>query len=279
MTTNQPKNRILKVGHMTYLNSEVFYRKLPSDSCDLVAMPPRAMAAAVESGDLHAGPLPIAEVIRLGDTVRSLGNLGVSSDGPAMSVFLFSHKPVEELSGTKIAVTTHTATSIQLLRVLFADLWNVDGHEFVELTDEHEAALWIGDPALEQLSAGNYAYNYDLGTAWKLLTGLPFVFAEWVIRTDAPSKLAQEFEQSLIEATKLGLDSVDEISSIRSSETMTGTDVAKYVRNFAYFFGPTERAGQREFKERLGKLPIWRPSVSPTSRQSETSTEKAISTS
>jgi chorismate dehydratase len=279
MTTNQPTTQTLKVGHMTYLNSEVFYRKLPVDSCELVAMPPRAMAAAVESGDLHAGPLPIAEVIRLGDTVRSLGNLGVSSDGPAMSVFLFSHKPVEELSGSKIAVTTHTATSIQLLRVLFADLWNVSGHEFVELTDEHEAALWIGDPALEQLSAGNYPHNYDLGTAWKSLTGLPFVFAEWVIRTDASSQQAQEFERILVEATKLGLDSVDEISSIRSSESMTEADVAKYVRNFAYIFGANERSGQREFKGRLGKLSVWRPSVPPASQQSETSTEKAVSTS
>ncbi|MDA1280954.1 MAG: hypothetical protein O3B95_13125, partial [Chloroflexi bacterium] len=167
MSTRQTDGDLLRVGHMTYLNSEVFYYRLPEDSCQLVAMPPRAMAAAVESGELAAGPLPIAEVIRLGGLVQSAGNLGVASDGPALSVILFSHSPVENLCGADIAVTSHTATSIQLLRILFADLWGVTEHTFVETTDTHEAALWIGDPALERRSTGEYAYQYDLGSAWK----------------------------------------------------------------------------------------------------------------
>ncbi|MEE8045519.1 MAG: menaquinone biosynthesis protein [Dehalococcoidia bacterium] len=259
MTTNNAARQKLKVGHMTYLNSEVFYRKLPTESCELIAMHPRAMAVAVESGELAAGPLPIAEVFRLGDQVRSLGNLGVSSDGPALSVCLFSHKPIEMLSDKKIAVTTHTATSIQLLRVLFADLWDVSGHEFVDIADAHDAALWIGDPALERKASGQYPYQYDLGSAWKKLTGLPFVFAEWVIRTDTPRELAEIFEQVLIESTQAGIRSVGEISRARATQKMTESEVIKYVRNFAYFFGPDERAGQTEFKTRLGKLSVWRP--------------------
>ena len=261
---------------MTYLNSEVFYRKLPTDSCDLAAMPPRAMAAAVEQGDLQAGPLPIAEVLRLGDRVRSLGNIGVACDGAALSVFLFSRKPVSELSGSNIAVTSHTATSIQLLRVLFSDLWNVSDHRFVEMSDDHDAALIIGDPALEQLSIGNYPHHYDLGTAWKSLTGMPFVFAEWVVRTDTPNEVAELFERRLIESTRAGINSVEEISQARTNETMSESDVANYVRNFDYFFGPYERAGQQEFKLRLSKLPEWRPS---TPELSEPLDKKAISTS
>ncbi|MBN4064552.1 menaquinone biosynthesis protein [Dehalococcoides mccartyi] len=276
MTTNQPESQVLNVGHMTYLNSEVFYRQLPVESCVLVPMPPRAMAAAVERGDLHAGPLPIAEVMRLGDSVRSLGDMGVACDGPALSVILFSNSPVESLSSASIAVTSHTATSIQLLRVLFADLWNVKGHQFVEMTDEHEAALIIGDPALEKLTTGSYPYQYDLGEAWKTLTGLPFVFAEWVVRADAPIALADNFEQALIAATRNGIESVEEISRLRSNDSMSESDVSKYVQNFSYFFGPDDRAGQLEFKRRLEKLPEWRP-LSPASKES--STEKAIPTS
>jgi len=260
MTTNQPESHVLKVGHMTYLNSEVFYRKLPTESCELVPMPPRAMAAAVERGELQAGPLPIAEVIRLGDQVRSLGNLGVACEGAALSVFLFSHVPVEQLSGSKIAVSSHTATSIQLLRVLFSELWNISGHEYVEMSDDHDAALIIGDPALEKLNSGKYPHSYDLGSAWNSLTGLPFVFAEWVVRTDTPANLADRFEAQLIEATLNGLDSVGEISRIRSSESMSESDVATYVQNFTYFLGSDERSGQEEFKVKLSKLPEWRPS-------------------
>ncbi len=276
MTTSQSNHDVLRVGHMTYLNSEVFYRNLPVGAYELSAMPPRAMAAAVERGDLDAGPLPIAEVFRLGDKVRSLGNLGVASDGPAMSVFLFTRKPITELSGAKIAITSHTATSIQLLRVLFVDLWNVSGHEFVEIADDHDAALWIGDPALERLASGEYAHHYDLGSAWKTLTGLPFVFAEWVVRTDTPIEAANQFERLLIEATQNGLDSVDEISRIRANQSMSEADVAKYVRNFSYFLGPDERLGQQEFKKRLSTLPEWRPSLSAIS---ETPATGAVSAS
>ncbi len=267
MTTNQSSRPAwlgesgLRVGHMTYLNSEVFYRKLPGDSCDLVAMPPRAMAAAVDRGELAAGPLPIAEVFRLGDSVRSLGNLGVACDGPANSVFLFSHVPVEELSGKRIAVTSHTASSIQLLRVLFAELWDVAGHTFVPTSGTHDAALWIGDQALERRASGEYACRYDLGTAWKDLTALPFVFAEWVIRADVPGDQADRFERLLVSATQDGTNSFEEISRVRAGGAMSRSDVMDYVSNFTYFLGPEERRGQREFKRRLGALPEWRPSA------------------
>ncbi|MCZ6538445.1 MAG: menaquinone biosynthesis protein [Chloroflexi bacterium] len=249
----------LRVGHMTYLNSEVFYRKLPEGSCQLIAMPPRAMAAAVERGELAAGPLPIVEVFRLGDSVRSLGSLGVASDGAATSVLLFSHTPVEELGGKRIAVTSHTATSIQLLRILFAELWDVSGHEFVSTDEDHDAALWIGDPALERRTSGEYACRYDLGAAWKDLTGLPFVFAEWVIRADVPPDQADQLERLLVRATRDGMNSIDEIKRGRAGGAMSESDVAEYVRNFTYFLGPKERKGQREFERRLNGLPAWRP--------------------
>ena len=257
----EPGSSGLRVGHMTYLNSEVFYRHLPEESCELVAMPPRAMAAAVGRGDLAAGPLPTAEVFRLGDAVRPLGNLGVASDGSANSVFLFSHLPVDKLNGKRIAVTTHTATSIQLLRVLFADLWNVSGHEFVRTDESHDAALWIGDPALERRSSGQYPYRYDLGRSWKGLTGLPFVFAEWVIRADVPRDRANQLERLVSQATQAGTDffSVLKISRERATPAMSESDVADYIRAFTYFLGPRERRGQQEFRRRLELLPEWRP--------------------
>ena len=257
----EPGSSGLRVGHMTYLNSEVFYRHLPEESCELVAMPPRAMAAAVDRGDLAAGPLPTAEVFRLGDAVRPLGNLGVASDGSANSVFLFSHLPVDKLNGKRIAVTTHTATSIQLLRVLFADLWNVSGHEFVRTDESHDAALWIGDPALERRSSGQYPYGYDLGRSWRGLTGLPFVFAEWVIRADVPRDRANQLERLISQATQAGTDffSVLKISRERATPAMSESDVADYIRAFTYFLGPRERRGQQEFRRRLELLPEWRP--------------------
>ncbi|MQG37776.1 MAG: menaquinone biosynthesis protein [SAR202 cluster bacterium] len=253
--------QLLSIGHMTYLNSEVFYWRLSKTLFNLVPMHPRAMAAALERGDLAAGPLPIAEIMRMNGQVRSLGDLGVSSHGAAKSVFLFSRVPVGKLSGTSIAVTSHTATSIQLLRVLFNDFWKVHDHKFVGVECSHEAALWIGDPALELRYSSEYDFIYDLGTAWTTLTGKPFVFAEWVVRTDIPIEQASELERQLLKATQEGVRNIDEISRFRANQFLTESDVSDYVRNFSYFLGDKERLGQMEFQRRLDQLPTWRPDL------------------
>ncbi len=259
MPTDMPK---LRVGHMPYLNSEVFYRTLPPDACDLVTMVPRAMAAAVETGDLDAGPLPVAEVIRLGDALRPLGDLCVASRNTALSVLLFSSKPVEDLERSRVAVTSHTATSIQLLRVLFADRWKLSDVNFVELDEPHDAQLIIGDDALQlRLQGSGYPYSYDLGEQWRLLTGLPFVFALWVVRRDANAALAEALEQALCSSLVNGLKRIDEIAAARTTHYLDEEKAASYVQNFTYTLGDEERRGMAEFARRLGKLPAWRPSL------------------
>lgn len=252
---------MLRVGHMTYLNSEVFYRYLPGDACQLAAMPPRAMAEAVEKGELDAGPLPTAEVIRLGDRVRPLGDLCVAASERALSVLLFAHRPVEQLEGARVGVTSHTATSIQLLRILFSDLWKVSPGEYVSLEEEHDTALVIGDPALREKAGDTYEYVYDLGEEWKRLTGMPFVYALWVIRNDVATDLAETFERVLLTATTQGIRSAPEIGELRASDFMDADATESYVRNFTYRIGPGEREAIEEFRRRLARLPAWRPAV------------------
>jgi chorismate dehydratase len=248
---------------MTYLNSEVFYRYLPEDACELVPMPPRAMAAAVERGELDAGPLPTAEVIRLGAKVRSLGDLCVAASDQALSVLLFSRRPAIDLDGATIGVTSHTATSIQLLRVLFADHWRVSPGDYVSLEDDHDAALVIGDPALRERSQGRYPFVYDLGEEWKRLTRLPFVYALWVIRADSPRELTEAFERTLLTATERGIRSAGEIGRARATDFMDESATEHYVRNFTYRLGPSEQQAIDEFGNRLSKLPSWRPAQVP----------------
>ena len=133
---------------MPYLNSAVFYRYLPAGPWELTDMPPRAMASAVELGELQAGPLPVVEVFRLGDTLQPIGGLGVAATGPATSVLLFSRRPVERLAGGRVGLTSESATSVQLIRILFRDWWRVEPAEYVETDEPNDALLLIGDKAL-----------------------------------------------------------------------------------------------------------------------------------
>ncbi len=243
---------------MPYLNSEVFYHVLDPDSCELVTARPRAMAAAVEAGELDGGPLPVAEIFRQGDQVREVGELGVACHGPALSVLLISDVPVEQLDGQSIAVTDDTATSVQLLRVLSKDLWKIEP-ELVPPGIAASAKLVIGDEANRLKKLGAAPYIYDLAEVWYEMTSLPFVFAVWVLRSNVTDAQFAAFEKALTDSYCEGRQLVKEIAAKRTSEYMSEDEAAAYVRHFTYSIGDGERRGMDEFKRRLEQLPDWRP--------------------
>ena len=161
---------------MPYLNSDVFYRHLPEEAAELFELPPRAMSAATERGELDAGPLPMADVLRLGDRLVPIGDYCVATLRESVSILFFSRVPAEELTGARVAITDHTSSSVQLLRVLFAERWLARPGDYVGLDEEHDAALVIGDPALRTRSGREgFPHVYDLGAEWYNHTrGMPF---------------------------------------------------------------------------------------------------------
>lgn len=250
--------RKLRIGHMPYLNSEVFYRAMPPGYCELTTMPPRAMAAAVERGELDGGPLPVAEVMRMGEKVRAVGELGVACYGAALSVLLFSEVPSTELDNERIAVTAETATSVQLVRVLASDKWHVNP-VLVGQGEPARARLVIGDDALEMKNRALWPYTYDLGEEWRSLTGLPFVFAVWAMRSDLSEVQIEEFETVLKDAYCEGRQMVNEIAASRANSYIAADQASAYIRHFTYTIGAAELNGIQEFRERLARLPEWRP--------------------
>ena len=252
-----------RIGFMPYLNSAVFYSRLEGDWFDLVELPPRNMADAMQNGELDAGPLPIAEVLRMRGSIVE-GGLGVAADGPARSVLLFSDVRAEELSGKSVAITGHTSTSVQLLRILFADHWGAEGVELLGPDDDCVAELLIGDAALNVVHGGvGRRFIYDLSFEWKRLTGLPFVFARWVARGDASRPELGRFAETLHRSFNYGMAHVQEIVSRKPVPSMSDDDVATYIRGFTYELGEAEIAAIDEFHSRLSSLADWRPKVIP----------------
>ncbi len=250
-----------RVGRMPYLNSDVFYWALPADACELIFLPPRAMAEATERGDLDCGPLPMAEILRMGDTLRPLGDYCVATVRSSVSILLFTRVPVEHLDGTRIAVTSHTASSVQLMRVLFAERWGVNPAALVGIDEEHDARLLIGDPALQARGrVAGFHRTYDLGFEWFDHTGgLPFVYARWVARKDAdPSQLAA-FETAIDVAFEAGIASLGEVVSGRPELGMSAEEKINYLEGFSYRMGDKEYQAVERFSKALANLTIWRP--------------------
>ena len=254
-----------RIGYMPYLNSAPFYASFEGDWFDLVELPPRNMAMAMQKGELDAGPLPIAEVLRMKSSIVE-GGLGVATDGPARSVLLFSDVPAEEMSGKSVAVTGHTSTSVQLLRILFADHWRVPDVELLGPNDDCVAELLIGDAALNRVyNADERPYVYDLSFEWKRMTGLPFVFARWVARGDATKPELGRFAETLHSSFNYSMSHLQDIAERASIPGMTPADVKSYIVGFTYLLGDNEFAAIDEFEKRLSTLPEWRPAVVPYS--------------
>lgn len=207
----------LRVGFISYLNCVPFFHYL--EECGfsgrIVAGVPSALNRMLQQGELDISPSSSFEYLLNCDDYLLLSGLSISSCGPVKSVLFFSPCPLEQLQGRRIAITGESATSINLLRVLlleYVGLSRVDDYvpaESVEdLVAQQQPGLLIGDRAMDQaknLPAGMHCY--DLGELWFRYTGLPFVFALWILRrdsalvmTDVLAKLQQQLECSLEKA-------------------------------------------------------------------------------
>jgi chorismate dehydratase len=188
--------RKLKIGKITYANIfPIFYmlqRYCDCSAYEFVESVPAQLNAKLRSGELDISPSSSIEYLRNQGLYRYIDGLSISSYGPVGSVFLFSRIAFENLSGCTIALTNQSATSIALLNVLLRQAGITDvtfvSSDRAEIVNS-EAFLLIGDDALVFHTRMNHSSNlfvYDLGDLWYQSTGLPFVFALWIVRKDLP---------------------------------------------------------------------------------------------
>jgi chorismate dehydratase len=246
---------MVRVGRISYLNVEPFFHAFPWPLAD--ALPPRALGEAVADGRLDAGPLPLADCIRLEATVGLLP-FGIATRERARSVFLFSARPLAELAGARIAVTGETATSVRLLRMLLAFRYEVERPRLVDVDAPADAVLLIGDAAL-RARHGRWPRPlcFDLGEEWSRWTGLPCVFAAWAIRRDAGPEARAALADALDRALDDGLRDLPAIARARADVRSWGlgeADVLEYLRGFTYRLGPEEDKAMVEFRRLLALL-------------------------
>ena len=247
----------LRVGLMPYLNSEVFYYDFKSAGMELCPLVPSEMARAADRGELDAGPIPLADCFRLEDRFEYVNGFCIATVERAWSILLYCRQPIGELSGASIAVTGETSTSVQLLRVLLTQRFEVRPREYVTLEQPHDAYLLIGDNALRRKGGDpSYPFLYDLGQAWHDWTGLPFVFARWIVRKTVASDIRRRLCDQLETGIQAGLANVEAIADKRHADLdMSRKEVVEYVRSFHYMAGEEEMEAIGRFRHLLEALP------------------------
>src|SRR5262249_12959537 len=102
-------------------------------------------------------------------------------------ILLLSKVPVEKIRN--VATDDSSRTSAALVQIFLRKFVGIDPGftrqppQLKEMLKWHDAALLIGDPALQADTKGYFVY--DLAEQWRRWTGRPFVFAFWAVRKAA----------------------------------------------------------------------------------------------
>jgi chorismate dehydratase len=243
----------LRVGIVNFLNSKpLAWGFLKGHHADLFAPtyhPPAMVARLLGQGALDIGLIPSVEVQRI-PGLKILPDLCIASRHEVKSVILVSRGPLEQVR--RVALDQNSRTSVALLRILLQErgIHPEYLHERPDperMLSEADAALLIGDPALK-VEREKYQV-IDLAAEWNALTGLPFVFAVWAVRSgvDLPD-LPFYFKSSL----RYGISSLDTVVRESAAELgLDSDDVRAYLtENLSFFLRQEEISGLEEFYRR-----------------------------
>jgi chorismate dehydratase len=243
------------LGVVSYLNALPLYRTLETSGTPIIRAVPAQLSGRLDAGECDAAIIPVFDHLRgIGDEIISDACIGCA--GPVRSVLLFHRGPIEEVR--RVALDSSSHSSVALLRVLLADAYQLQPEYSVQppdvpaMLENHDAALLIGDRALEAAANHPELRIFDLGTEWKKLTGLPFVFAAWVTRRGLPPDEAEALGRILSAARDDGMARLDEVVRDNPIATqLSPAQVEDYLRHaVSFYLTPQHRAALAEFRRR-----------------------------
>jgi chorismate dehydratase len=128
---------------------------------------------------------------------------------------------MEELRWKKVYLTGESSTSVVLFRILINEMYGFQP-EFTDREEEASARVLIGDRALFELYNGQNVHVYDLCTLWNSHTGLPFVFALWIVRKETAEKKRAELEDFVVKLADIKKDSKHNLAALLDYYTFKG---------------------------------------------------------
>jgi chorismate dehydratase len=242
----------IRLGAVSYLNTKPLVYGL-DERPDLFSLRfdvPAQCAALLHQHRIDVGLIPAIEYLR--GEYRIVPDVAIVSDGPVASVAVFSRVPTADI--TTLALDTSSRTSVALTHILCARRWDIRPRfipaepDVRAMLSRAEAALIIGDLALDIDAEALGVQKIDLGSEWKALTGLPFVYAMWSGRDGA---CGSEHVAALNVARDRGAASLQAIAQVEApADPARQQRVIRYLGdNLSYRMDERELAGLRRFHE------------------------------
>jgi chorismate dehydratase len=234
-----------RIGCVKYINARPLVRGW---SGPIEFDHPAALCRRLAAAELDIALVSSFEFLR--NPIYSIvDQVSIASHGAVYSVFV-AHHPGE--AWNEVELDPASSTGAALLRCLLREQKksvneSSPAADNLSRLDEGRARLLIGDQAIRFREKFGTTYGYwDLGQAWYDLTGLPFVFALWLVRPEVSE--AKETADRLRAIRDHNLAHLDEL--VAEPNEFSAEFRSHYYRDCLRFdFGEKEKAGLERFRD------------------------------
>lgn len=243
----------LRIGSVPYFNAAPLIYGLEG----INLLHPSVLAKEFQQGAVDIALVPVVQGFA-GGKYRVVDGVGVTSSGPVLSVFVAHLEGMDQVE--RVRLDPASRTSATLVQVLLQESPWI---EFSPMLDDsppvtsEDAMLLIGDQALEfrRIHGNRYQY-YDLAEEWFRQTGLPFVFAVWLIHEDLEEETAQQAATFLRQLAAYGQENLEKMIHLEAARQHIGDSafcrhyITQAIKNE---MGEAERKGVHEFYKRYAQ--------------------------
>lgn len=247
------------VSMIPYINMAPYRQLGPPAGCHFVPMVPRVSIEALLSGDAVAAAVPVGGLAALDGVVETVGRFGIAAAGESMSVLFFSRVPFEQMHGPRtIRITGETASSVRLLYLLMGQAHGFDRLPHLVADGRvPDGELLIGDRALVKDQGQGDApsvFVTDLSRRWFERNRLPFVFARWVVRKDAPVTVKSAIAGWLDEFKDREPELVEQaVLEAAGAIGLAPGIIRRYFQVIRRSLDESDIRGQQRFLEQIGR--------------------------
>lgn len=180
-------NRPITIGRIDYANAwplfHQFEERADRNNFNVIKRVPSELNRMLKIGELDVSAISSFSYGQNASEYVLLPELSVGSVGIVNSILLFLKEPIELKRPERIAVTATSATSVNLLKILMSLHFECNPEYVTEAPDldrmleTSDAALIIGDPAIQASWREHGLHIIDLGQLWNQWTGLGMTYA------------------------------------------------------------------------------------------------------
>lgn len=233
-----------RIGCVPYLNARPLLEGLEYPITELV---PARLSEAFQKGGLDAALLSSIDVLSQSD-VTVVDGVAIASRGQVHSVILAYTGELSALSKIHLDPSSHTSNA--LLQIILSEFYGLklDYVQIEALESIELPRLLIGDPAIEfrKRNASSKIKYLDLGEEWYRYTGVPFVFALWIVRDEFMQK--KSLADLLRSVKSRGVSRFPSIAA----QTPDPAFALRYFREWiSYDLGDAEKQGLALFQKLL----------------------------